>query len=410
MSRFANDEIGYDGEAYSQAQLRALLERMKQFSGKLYVEVGGKFLYDGHASRVLPGFNPRCKLQLFQAVNREYYLKKLNSELSECDLDVDVETALEVILCVNARDIVAKRVWSDGGKTYIDTLWEHLSAYKTAGISRNPLIAINICSRTPTEEETRMLDTLTAELETKGYQAFRRYEIPGYPHDTGVVVSDRGYGADDWINVRPGGLTIVTSLGSSCGKMSTCLGQMYLHSKHPTNSSDGDVGYCKYELFPIHNLPLKHPINLAYEAATADIHDKNMVDPWHLAAYGVESINYNRDVEAWPILAALIEALAVGISSGNSSVMAGMLSYKSPTDMGVNMAAAGIIDDDICCRAAIQEIYRRITEYERLVPGEIPGEDASDETKKFYEEKIAVVETCRAILIEAQACSTEQVK
>lgn len=401
MSLFVNGEVGYDGDAYTRAQLQALVERMNQFSGKLYVEVGGKFLNDGHASRVLPGFNPTCKLQLFQAANREYYRTKHVDDIREVE-----DTALEVILCINARDIIAKRVWSSCGKTYIDTLWEHLSAYKAAGISRNPLISINLCSRTPNKEEASMLGNLISELEAKGYRAFKRYTIPGYPHDTRAVVSDSGYGSDDWITVRPGGLTIVTSLGSSCGKMSTCLGQMYFHSKHimsdSENKSNGEVGYCKYELFPIHNIPLKHPINCAYEAATADIHDKNMIDPWHFAAYGIESINYNRDVEAWPILASLIEALASHNGDILKSASAGMLSYKSPTDMGVNMAAAGIINDDICCRASIHEIHRRISEYQQLVPVDVPGEGSSDEAKQFYAEKVSIVEACRTILSEAE--------
>lgn len=405
MEDIYSSERGFDSQAYFDAQLQALLHRMNSFSGKLYVEVGGKFLHDGHASRVLPGFDPKCKIKLFEAANKAFYRmqSKRSAEMMERDIssefdDDDVDHALEIILCINAQDIVSRRVWSNDGKSYIDTLWDHLASYKSAGIRRNPLIAINLCSRNPSLNEVNMLNCLTEELSNKGYQSFKRYMISGYPQDTSAVVSASGYGGDDWITVRPGGLTIVTSLGSSCGKLSTCLGQMYLHSQHGITA--GQVGYCKFELFPIHNLPLMHPVNLAYEAATADIHDRNMLDPWHLAAYGKDAVNYNRDVEAWPILASLINALTENRMGGGDAT--GMRKYKSPTDMGVNMAFEGIVNDEKCCLAAMQEIRRRIAEYELLVPMEAPGEESSEEDRKHYAEKVSVVETCRSVLTEAE--------
>ena len=386
---------GFSSEKYVAAQKQAILKRLEHFAGKLYIEIGGKFLYDGYASRVLPGFDPTCKLKLFQGVNSEIQ-RRCASSGSSADNDSDERDGesdqdLEVILCISARDIVGGRVWSEG-KSYMESLFDALQDYEIAGITRKPLISLNMCSRDPDPKEIALLEELSRSLSDRGYQLFRRYIQPGYPSNVEFVVSEKGYGADEYITVQPGGITLVTALGSSCGKLSTCLGQVYMDSQRNIIS-----GYCKYELFPIHNLLLYHPINCAYEAATADIHDHNLVDHWHLEAYGTSAINYNRDVEAWPILAALIQAVIKKSREITGADANGnwMVNYRSPTDMGVNMVADGILSD-----ASIAEINRRITEYEALVPQKPVG-DSSLTEQEFYLEKVAVVKECRDVLSNA---------
>lgn len=310
-------EKGFDNEKYLELQSKAILERMSHFkNGTLYLEIGGKFLYDPHGARVLPGFDPYVKPNIIKALN----------------------TPFEIIFCVNARDIASNRMLTNENISYIDSTIKIIEEYK-ATFQVPVSVAINMVS-----EQNDELANYRKTLEQKGYKTYLRYVIDGYP-DPKLVVSETGYAKDEYI-LTNSPLVLVIGPASNSGKMSTCLGQIYHDQKQGKDS-----GYAKYELFPIWNLTLKHPVNLAYEAATADIGDFNLYDYHHENAYRIDAVNYNRDVDAFPIITGLLKEI---IPSTNY-----MQTYKSPTDMGMNNAGYAITDDKVVAQAALEEIIRR---------------------------------------------------
>lgn len=305
-------KIGFDTDIYLQKQAEHIEKRISEFGGKLYLEFGGKLFDDYHASRVLPGFSPDAKMQM---------LKRLGDKA-------------EVVIVINADDIEEGKIRGDLGITYDQDTLRLIDAFRELGVYVG-----SVCITCFREQPAAI--AFKNKLTQLGIPVFLHYPIKGYPSDIDYVISDEGYGKNEYIETtRP--LVVVTAPGPGSGKMATCLSQLYHEHKRGT-----DAGYVKYETFPVWNLPLKHPVNLAYEAATANLNDVNMIDPYHLEAYGSVAINYNRDVEVFPVLSAMFEKLM------NQNP------YKSPTDMGVNMVSAGIIDDDACKEAANAEIVRR---------------------------------------------------
>jgi len=309
--------VGFDNEQYLKEQTAAILERVERSDNKLYLEFGGKLLFDYHASRVLPGFDPNVKMRLLQGLRGK----------------------ADIILCIYAGDIERKKVRADFGITYDVDALKLIDDLRERGIN---VVAVVI---TRYDEQPSAL-AFKNRLERRGIRVATHRAIKGYPADVDLIVSDRGYGANSYIETgNP--LVVVTGPGPGSGKLSTCLSQLY-HDHHRGVAS----GYAKFETFPIWNLPLQHPVNVAYEAATADLRDFNMIDPFHLEAHGVTAINYNRDVESFPVLKTILERI-----TGAGSV------YQSPTDMGVNRAGFGITDDDAVRDAAKQEIIRRYFRY-----------------------------------------------
>jgi uncharacterized protein (UPF0371 family) len=310
-------DIGFDNEKYLKEQTKAILERVEKFNNKLYLEFGGKLLFDYHASRVLPGFDPNVKMRLLQ---------KLKDKA-------------DIILCIYAGDIERRKVRADFGITYdVDAmkLIDDLRGWK-----------INIAGVVITRFENQPSSKIFKnKLERRGVKVYTHSFTKGYPTDIDLIVSDEGYGANDYIETEKP-LVVVTGPGPGSGKLATCLSQFYHEFKRGVKA-----GYVKFETFPIWNIPLKHPINIAYEAATADLRDYNVIDSFHLEAYGETAINYNRDEEAFPLLRRILEKI-----TGDESI------YKSPTDMGVNRAGFGIVDDEIVKKAARQEIIRRYFRY-----------------------------------------------
>ncbi len=305
--------IGFDNEKYLNEQTAAILERVERFDNKLYLEFGGKLMYDMHASRVLPGFDPNVKIRLLQGLKDK----------------------ADIILCIYAGDIERKKIRADFGITY------DVDAMKLIDDLRDR--EINVVAVVVTRFENQPSAILFKnKLERRGVKVYTHSKTRGYPTDVDLIVSDDGYGANPYIETdKP--LVVITGPGPGSGKLATCLSQLYHEYKRGVHA-----GYSKFETFPIWNIPLKHPVNVAYEAATVDLRDFNMVDSFHLEAYGEATINYNRDVEAFPLVARIIERI-----TGESSF------YKSPTDMGVNRAGFGIVEDDAVREAARQEIIRR---------------------------------------------------
>ena len=318
-------KIGFDNDKYLTMQSQHIRERIAKFDNKLYLEFGGKLFDDYHASRVLPGFQPDSKLQML----------------------LQLKDQAEIVIVVSAEDIESGKVRGDYGITYdVDTL-RLIDAFKGVGLFVGSVCLTKFAGQPQAENFERKLADL-------GIRSYRHYKIAGYPNDVERIVSDEGYGKNDYIETtKP--LVIITAPGPGSGKMATCLSQLYHEYKRGVKA-----GYAKFETFPIWNLSLKHPVNLAYEAATADLNDVNMIDPFHLEAYGETTVNYNRDIEIFPVLKKTFEMI-----SGESL-------YKSPTDMGVNMAGNCIIDDDACCEASKQEIIRRY--YHSLEQKRIHGE------------------------------------
>ena len=313
MALKMDKKIGFDNEKYLEEQTRAILKRVDQYGDKLYLEFGGKIVYDFHASRVLPGFAPDVKMQLLQ---------KLADKA-------------EIILCIYAGDIERKKVRADFGITYDSDALRMLDELRDRGLQ----VAGVVITRFENQPSAKVFKN---KLERRGIKVYTHRFTKGYPTDVDLIVSDEGYGANDYIETtKP--LVVVTGPGPGSGKLATSLSQVYHEHKRGVNA-----GYAKFETFPIWNIPLKHPVNVAYEAATADLRDFNMIDPFHLEAYGETAINYNRDVDAFPLLKRILERIM-----GEDTV------YKSPTDMGVNRAGFGIIDDGIVRLAAKQEIVRR---------------------------------------------------
>lgn len=304
--------IGFDNDLYIEKQSAQITKRIDDFGGKLYLEFGGKLFDDFHASRVLPGFKPDSKLQM---------LLKLKDKA-------------EIVIVISAGDIESNKIRGDYGITYDSDVLRLIDAFETVGLFVGSVVVTQFDNQ-PSAVKFR------EKLENLGIKTFTSYTIEGYPYNVKKIVSDEGYGKNDYIETtRP--LVVITAPGPGSGKMATCLSQLYHENKKGIKA-----GYAKFETFPIWNLPLKHPVNLAYEAATADLNDINMIDPYHLEAYGETTVNYNRDVEIFPVLNAIFEQIE------------GKSPYKSPTDMGVNMAGYCIVDDEVCCKASHDEIIRR---------------------------------------------------
>ncbi len=305
-------ELGFDNEKYLRTQSERILERIAQFGGKLYLEFGGKLFDDYHASRVLPGFRPDSKVKML----------------------LELKDEVEIVIVINASDIEKNKLRGDLGITYDLDVLRLIDAFRSIGLYVGSVV-ISQYSAQPAA------DAFQKRMESLGVKVYRHYPIAGYPSNVPLIVSDEGYGKNEYIETSRS-LVVVTAPGPGSGKMATCLSQLYHEYKRGVKA-----GYAKFETFPIWNLPLKHPVNLAYEAATADLNDVNMIDPFHLEAYGVTTVNYNRDVEVFPVLRSIFEKLA------------GVSPYKSPTDMGVNMVGSCITDDGVVCAAARQEIIRR---------------------------------------------------
>ena len=305
-------EVGFDNEKYLRTQSEQIRKRIGQFGGKLYLEFGGKLFDDYHASRVLPGFAPDTKLRML-------------SKLSD---------SAEIVIVINAGDIENNKIRGDIGITYDTDVFRLIDAFRARGLYVGSVVIAQYAGQ-------RSADAFRAKLTAAGIRSFLHYTIEGYPLNISHIVSEEGFGKNEYIETtRP--LVVITAPGPGSGKMATCLSQLYHENKRGIKA-----GYAKFETFPIWNLPLKHPVNLAYEAATVDLSDVNMIDPYHLEAYGTLAVNYNRDVEVFPVLNAMFEQIS------------GVSPYKSPTDMGVNMVGFCIEDDEVVKQASYDEIIRR---------------------------------------------------
>ena len=305
-------KIGFDNDKYLQLQSEHIRQRIAQFGGKLYLEFGGKLYDDNHASRVLPGFQPDSKLRML----------------------LQLKDQVEMVIAINAADIEKNKIRGDLGITYDRDVIRLLDVFRGFGLYVSSVVLTRY-------EEQTAVKAFQERLESLGVKVYRHYAIKGYPSDIAHVVSDEGYGKNDYIETTRE-LVVVTAPGPGSGKLATCLSQLYHEHKRGTQA-----GYAKFETFPVWNLSINHPVNLAYEAATADLQDVNMIDPFHLEAYQETTVNYNRDVEAFPVLVAMFERIL------------GQCPYKSPTDMGVNMVGNCIVDDALTREASRQEIIRR---------------------------------------------------
>ena len=306
------NKIGFDNAKYVQLQSQNIRDRISQFGGKLYLEFGGKLFDDYHASRVLPGFRPDSKVRML----------------------LEMKDDAEIVIAISADDIERNKRRGDLGITYDEDTLRLIDAFRGIGLYVGSVVITHYRSQPAAELFQKRLETL-------GVRVYRHYIIPDYPSNVELIVSENGFGKNDYIETERS-LVVVTAPGPGSGKMATCLSQLYHEHRRGVNA-----GYAKFETFPIWNVPLKHPINLAYEAATADLDDINMIDPFHLEAYGETTVNYNRDVEIFPVLNAILTRIF------------GESAYKSPTDMGVNMAGYCITDDEACREASKQEIIRR---------------------------------------------------
>lgn len=328
--------IGFDNDKYIKMQSQHIKERIGQFGGKLYVEFGGKLFDDTHASRVLPGFQPDSKLKML----------------------LELKDQAEIVIAVSAEALEISKCRGDSGITYDLEVLRLIDLFRSVGLYVGSVVI------TRNQGYMKAAEGLAAMLQKHNIPVYRHYFINGYPNDVPLIVSEDGFGKNDYIETtRP--LVVVTAPGPGSGKLATCLSQLYHENKRGVKA-----GYAKFETFPVWNLPLMHPVNLAYEAATADLADVNMIDPFHLEAYGKVAINYNRDVESFPILSAIFKKIS------------GECPYKSPTDMGVNMVGFCVSDDEACQEASKQEIVRR---YYREVKAEV-------EDKRSHEREIATIE------------------
>lgn len=326
-------KIGFDNDKYLAMQSEHIRERIAQFDNKLYLEFGGKLFDDFHASRVLPGFKPDSKLRLLMQLSDQ----------------------AEIVIVISAGDIEKNKIRGDLGITYDSDVLRLMDSFKENGLFVGSVVITQYSGQ-------NSASLFKSRLEKLGITVYLHYAIEGYPSNIPLIVSDEGYGKNEYIKTsRP--LVIVTAPGPGSGKMATCLSQLYHEHKRGVHA-----GYAKFETFPIWNLALKHPVNLAYEAATADLNDVNMIDPFHLEAYGITTVNYNRDVEIFPVLGAIFERIY------------GENPYKSPTDMGVNMAGNCISDDEACKEASRQEIIRR---YYNARNGLLEGTSQDDEVFKL---------------------------
>ena len=304
--------IGFDNNKYLHLQSQHIQDRISQFGGKLYLEFGGKLFDDYHASRVLPGFEPDSKLKML----------------------LQLKERVEIVITINTADIEKNKLRSDLGITYDLDVIRLIDCFRSTGLYVGSVVLTRFNGQSTAIAFQKRLESL-------GIRVYRHYSIEGYPSDIAKIVSDEGYGKNEYIETTKE-LVVITAPGPGSGKMATCLSQLYHEHKRGVQA-----GYAKFETFPIWNIPLKHPVNLAYEAATADLNDVNMIDPFHLEAYGETTVNYNRDVEIFPVVNAMLEKIL------------GTCPYKSPTDMGVNMVGNCIVDDNVTRTASKQEILRR---------------------------------------------------
>ena len=328
-----NSKIGFDNDKYLKMQSEHIRKRIAQFGDKLYLEFGGKLFDDYHASRVLPGFKPDSKLQM---------LLQLKDEA-------------EIVIVINSSDIEKNKIRGDLGITYDVDVIRLFNLFTRVGLYVSSVVLTQYTGQSSA-------DAFRHRLEALGIKVYHHYHIKGYPSNPDLIMSDEGFGKNDYIETSRR-LVVITAPGPGSGKMATCLSQLYHHHKRGINA-----GYAKFETFPIWNLPLRHPVNIAYEAATSDLDDVNMIDPFHLEEYGVTTVNYNRDVEIFPVLNKMFEKIT------------GVSPYKSPTDMGVNMAGNCIVDDDVVCEAAKQEIIRR---YYAALCGYRTGSVLDEEVRKL---------------------------
>ena len=305
-------EIGFDNDKYLHMQSQHIKDRIAQFGGKLYLEFGGKLFDDFHAARVLPGFEPDSKLKML----------------------LQLKERVEIVITINTADIEKNKLRSDLGITYDLDVIRLIDCFRSMGLYVGSVVLTRFNGQSTAIAFQKRLESL-------GIRVYRHYSIEGYPSDIAKIVSDEGYGKNEYIETTKE-LVVITAPGPGSGKMATCLSQLYHEHKRGVQA-----GYAKFETFPIWNLPLKHPVNLAYEAATADLNDVNMIDPFHLEAYGETTVNYNRDVEIFPVVNAMLEKIL------------GTCPYKSPTDMGVNMVGNCIVNDEVTQKASKQEILRR---------------------------------------------------
>ncbi len=326
-------KYGFDNDKYVRIQSEHIKERIEQFKGKLYMELGGKLFDDYHASRVVPGFQPDSKLKMLQKL---------------------VDSA-EIIIVISAFDIEKNKIRQDLGITYDEDVLRLRTEFLNRGFQVDNVVITHYNGQSSADAYRRR-------LESKGIKAHFHYLIEGYPNNVELIDSDEGFGKDDFVETtKP--LVIVTAPGPGSGKMAVCLSQCYNEHRRGV-----EAGYAKFETFPVWNMPLKHPVNIAYESATADLDDVNMIDPFHLEAYGKTTVNYNRDIEIFPVLNAIFEGIY------------GESPYKSPTDMGVNMAGFCISDDEECCEASKQEIIRR---YYNALCSMADGKNNDTEVKKI---------------------------
>ncbi|MGN0301965.1 MAG: DUF1846 domain-containing protein [Anaerotardibacter sp.] len=323
--------IGFDNDKYISMQAAHIKERISKFDGKLYLEFGGKIFDDYHASRVLPGFEPDSKIRMLQSMTDD----------------------VEIIIAINANHIAKNKIRGDLGITYEEDAIRLTGALRSLGFFVSSIVITHYTGQEAANGFRKRLEDL-------GVKSYLHYPIAGYPYNIERIVSEEGYGANDYVETeRP--LVVVTAPGPCSGKMATCLSQIYHENKRGIKA-----GYAKYETFPIWNLPLDHPVNIAYEAATVDLDDSNAIDPFHLAAYGETTVNYNRDIEIFPVLKNLMEKIL------------GESPYQSPTDMGVNMAGNAIIDDEACREASKLEIIRRYYKAAEHVKRTGSGQDLVD--------------------------------
>ena len=306
------NKIGFDNEKYLKLQSQNIRDRISKFGGKLYLEFGGKLFDDYHASRVVPGFKPDSKVNMLMEMKED----------------------AEIVIAISADDIERSKRRGDLGITYDEDTLRLIDAFRGIGLYIGSVVITHYRGQAVAEQFKKRLEML-------GIRVYKHYIIPDYPSNVPLIVSEEGFGKNDYIETERS-LVVVTAPGPGSGKMATCLSQLYHEHKRGVSA-----GYAKFETFPVWNLPLKHPVNLAYEAATADLDDVNMIDPFHLEAYGVTTVNYNRDVEIFPVLEAIFKRIY------------GSSPYKSPTDMGVNMLGFCIRDDEVCVEASKQEILRR---------------------------------------------------